>query len=336
MSLTLAVLGVALLASDAFGRTIRVQVLQNEFDSQCDVVWSDGSVAARPGYGRTFDQSFSTAGPGPITMVIKNTGGKPVEFVGNWSINMACAVSVDGRMLGDPLRVSGYEPRNKTWSRMFAAPPPSGRGRPGAQWLPEQPVPQSRPQPPPQELLVSAQLQAAIVSDLTQVTPLANVTPLNNTSPFSMSTASTLIGNTGAALTTQSTGNLDLNRLLGRPPGPNDRAAVAKLRLIVQSYLEAFGRPPQSPELQYWASVPFSDPRISSGAALLANHGNWLRGNQPERTATIQRAFAAKLQRTPNAGEMSAWNGSVAQYGTLYKDIVSQLRVPALTGRITD
>jgi hypothetical protein len=307
------------------------------WDDECDVSWGDPShsLRLRPGAGKVVAQSVQIGGPGPIVAVIRNTGGKPVEFMGNWSIRARCVVSLDGRQLGNQL-ISGYYGRNQAWS--WSWPIASTTNPPAVASKPPSPPPTQGPQ----NFTVTSKFQAALFNmamrflgsgdSLTSADPLANVTPLTSSAPFTMPIGNNLVGNAGSGLTgstggaafaTQAIGPLQqtFQGVYGRQPTRDELVASAKLAMIMEGYVEAFGRAPQSGELQYWARQP-----NLTLSGLLGANSNWLRQNRDERINTIRRAFSAASARVhighaPNPTELRIWDARVARSGTLYADV---------------
>ena len=122
----------ALLAVAVDGRASTVKVtFGTVFNDKCTVYMRDPArqnqfqpiASIQPGPNQSsvvvIDAGFRT--DNSIAVTIENTGGKPVEVIGNWSINATCRVSLDDRVLVEK-HVEGWEPRNKTWSAGTALP----------------------------------------------------------------------------------------------------------------------------------------------------------------------------------------------------------------------
>jgi hypothetical protein len=107
-----------------------------------------------------------------------------------------------------------------------------------------------------------------------------------------------------------------------QPNNPYNPPATNRSAMVQTSYQRAFGRAPSSAELAYWNGLPASDSRVGNINTLIQSHQAYLRSNQPERQATINRSYMTVFRRNTNSGEMQYWDQQVASTGATYEQLV--------------
>lgn len=172
------------------------------------------------------------------------------------------------------------------------------------------PSPQSGQPTGGPNLIVSPQLQQAMIDSampvlgpgdrLTSASPLISAAPLTSAAPFTMPMGNNLAYGV-QSLNLNKSAQQTFQKVYDREATPEEAADVAIMRMIDLGDLQSFSRPPQSSELQYWAT---NHPGLTL-AALDGANSTWLRENAPERAAAIQRAYLSALHRPPNGQEMA-------------------------------
>ena len=92
-------------------------------------------------------------------------------------------------------------------------------------------------------------------------------------------------------------------------------------RAITQTYVQAFGRQPTQPEIDFW----LKDPRARDPAQVLEVHRGRLKQGI-EVDETIARSYAEAWKRAPTADELRFWKSEITAKGLLHADVVNQHR----------
>lgn len=98
-----------------------------------------------------------------------------------------------------------------------------------------------------------------------------------------------------------------------------DSTAQTKDEVIKASYFVAFGRYPNSGELNYWRSNVGS----RSIQEMVNLHKNFIKSNQYEREQTIKRSYMDAFGWQPSADEVRYWSGQHRTYADLVSNHVN-------------
>lgn len=85
----------------------------------------------------------------------------------------------------------------------------------------------------------------------------------------------------------------------------SQQQALDTATAIDYTYQYAFGRHASPSEVQYWL------PRFTTSQQVIDWHKNYLQTNQPERRATIARAYHKVYNRQPSTNEVNSWDSYI-------------------------
>jgi hypothetical protein len=96
-------------------------------------------------------------------------------------------------------------------------------------------------------------------------------------------------------------GNLSISQLLELHRQYFATSPNIQKQTIGRSYVDAFGRWPSIPEIDYYMKGK------SNYSELMKGHMSWLRGNAGEYVESIKRSYQKVFNRQPNQGEIDYW-----------------------------